>query len=176
MTDVAAFERKVMRAVGEKLHETLVRATEAYIDIDEFFGDPHVVAEGMVAALPLSHVYDQICGPFHDTAGLTKWLGVSRQALHQKVAKHALLACPLADGANVYPAWQFLPNGATIPAFADVLAVLAGATDDPWMIALWLRAPSALLDGRHPSGWMRTGGDPQRVLELARERAENWQT
>ena len=35
----------------------------------------------MTAALPVSHGYDQLVGPFYYTAGLTQWWGVSRQAI-----------------------------------------------------------------------------------------------
>lgn len=174
MTDIADFERQVMRVLGPKLHERLQRASDAELSIEDLFGDPEQVAEKMAASLPASHRYDDISGPFYDTAGLVKWLGISRQAVHQKVAKHALLGCPTADGSTLFPTWQFLPNGATIPALAEVLAVLAEGTDDPWMIALWMQAPSALLDGHRASGWLRRGGDPQRVLTIARDTAARW--
>ncbi|MGB8405910.1 MAG: hypothetical protein WCE30_17760 [Mycobacterium sp.] len=174
MTDIADYERQVMRVLGPKLHERLQRASDADINIEDLFGDPEQVAEKMAASLPASHAYDDISGPFYDTAGLSRWLGISRQAVHQKVAKHTLLACPTADGGNVYPTWQFLSNGATIPALADVLTVLAGGTDDAWMIALWMQAPSELLDGDRASDWLRKGGDPKRVMTLARDTASRW--
>lgn len=128
----------------------------------------------MVAALPLGHVFDEISGPFYDTSGLVRWLGISRQALHQKVARHAILACPLDDGGLVYPTWQFLDSGASIPSLADVLATLAEGTDDAWMIALWMQAPSEYLDGDRPNQWLRQGGDPQQVLAMARRVASSW--
>lgn len=174
MTDVADFERRVMRVLGPKLHERLQRAIDADVDIEDLFGAPEQVAEKMAASLPASHAYDDISGPFYDTAGLARWLGISRQAVHQKVAKHALLACPTADGSNVYPTWQFLPNGATIPSLVEVLGALADGTDDAWMIALWMQAPSELLDGNSASGWLRTGGDPDHVLAMARDTAARW--
>lgn len=173
MTDIAAFERRVMQALGGKLHDRLKRASEEHIDV-EMFGDPEDIADAMASVLPMSHVYDELSGPFYDTAGLTRWLGISRQALHQRASKHAVLACPLTDGGTVYPTWQFLPNGATIPALSDALAVLSGASDDPWMVALWMQAPSDLLDGDRPSSWLRKGGDPRTVLTMARQTAEGW--
>ena len=173
MTDLATFERQVMKSVGEKLHARLKKAREADIG-PEAFGDPEEIADAMTAVLPLGHVYDEISGPFYDTAGLTRWLGISRQALHQKATRHALLACPLDDGGVVYPTWQFLPNGATIPALAEVLAVLAAGTDDAWMVALWMQAPNEHLDGRRPSEWLREGRDRQEVIEIARSVAARW--
>lgn len=173
MTDLASFERQVMRSVGEKVHARLKEAGEAKLDV-RAFGDPEEIAEAMAAALPLGHVYDEISGPFYDTSGLSRWLGISRQALHHRATRHTILVCPLDDGAVVYPAWQFLKNGATIPAFAEVLATLAEGTDDPWMLALWMRAPSDDLDGQCPSDWLRRDGDPQRVLSMARRVVAGW--
>ncbi|RAV03744.1 hypothetical protein DQP56_02470 [Mycolicibacter senuensis] len=91
--------------------------------------------------------------------------------MHEMAAKHAVLACPTTDGVTVYPTWQFLPDGATIPALADVLSTLTAGTDDAWMIALWMQARSDLLDGHRPSDGLRKGGDPQRVLVMARNSA-----
>jgi len=173
MTDLALFERQIRRSVSRKVHERLRRADEASLG-PEAFGDPEQIAEAMVAALPLGHVYDEVTGPFYDTTGLTRWLGVTRQALHQKVARYAILACPLDDGGVVYPTWQFLDSGATIPALRDVLTVLASGTVDPWMAALWMRAPSEHLDGSCPADWLRHGGDPQRVIAMARQTAASW--
>ncbi|MUL84542.1 MULTISPECIES: hypothetical protein [unclassified Mycolicibacterium] len=173
MTDLALFEHQIMLSVSRKVHERMRRADEARLG-PEAFGDPEEIAEAMVAALPLGHVFDEITGPFYDTAGLTRWLGVSRQALHQKVARYAILACPLDEGGVVYPAWQFLDSGATIPSLRDVLTALTEGADDPWMAALWMRAPSDRLDGSCPADWLCQGGDPQRVIEMARESAASW--
>lgn len=162
-----------MRLVSQKVHQRLRKAGEAQVH-PEAFGDPEQVADAMVAALPMGHVFDEISGPFYDTPGLVRWLGISRQALHQRVARHAILACPLDDGGVVYPAWQFLDSGATLPSLTDVLASLADGTDDAWLIALWMRAPNDNLGGDRPSEWLRNGGDPQQVLETARQAASSW--
>lgn len=126
------------------------------------------------ATPPAESPWDTLVGPFFDSDGAQARLGVSHQAMHEKVSKHALLACPTADGVTVYPTWQFLPNGATIPALAEVLSTLAAGTDDAWTIALWMQARSDLLDGHRPSDWLRKGGDPHRVLVMARDTAAQW--
>jgi hypothetical protein len=79
------------------------------------FGDPDEVAKTMVAALPVAHPFNAATGPFYDTPGLVKWLGITRQALHHRVKTGQLLACPTEDGHTVYPAWQFTTEGGTIP-------------------------------------------------------------
>jgi hypothetical protein len=38
------------------------------------------------------HSSDEITGPFYDTSGLIRWLGITRQALHQQVARYAILS------------------------------------------------------------------------------------
>jgi hypothetical protein len=173
MTDLAAFERQIVRLISQKIHDRLRKADEARLD-PEAFGDPERITDAMVAALPLGHVFDEVSGPFYDTSGLSRWLGISRQALHQKVARHAILACPLDDGGVVYPTWQFLDSGATIPSLPRVLATLAEGSDDAWMLALWLRAPSENLDGECPSEWLRQGRDAQPVIAMARQVASSW--
>jgi hypothetical protein len=173
MTDLAAFEQQIMRSVAQKVHDRVRKAREAQLG-PEMFGDPEDIADAMVAALPLGHVFDEVSGPFYDTAGLSRWLQMSRQALHQRVARHAILACPLDGDGVVYPTWQFLDNGATIPSLAEVLATLAEGTDDAWMIALWMRAPSEDLEGEPPSGWLRNGRDPERVIAMAYQVASSW--
>ncbi len=173
MTDLTVLEREIMRSVSRKVHDRLRKAAEAQLSPDAF-GDPEAIADAMVAALPLGHVFDELSGPFYDTSGLARWLGMSRQALHQRSTRHAILACPLADGGVVYPVWQFLDSGATIPSLGVVLTTLAEGTDDAWMVALWMRAPSDHLDGDCPSDWLRAGRDPERVIAMAREAAAGW--
>lgn len=172
-TDLSVLEQQILRSVSLKVRDRLRKAAEAQVG-PEAFGDPEDIADAMVAALPLGHPFDEVAGPFYDTAGLARWLGVSRQAVHQRAARGALLGCPLADDTTVYPVWQFLDNGATLPRLADVLAELADGRDDPWMAALWLRAPSQTLDGASPADWLRDGGEPAPVIASARRAAAGW--
>ncbi|MGH3560847.1 MAG: hypothetical protein ACRDTN_03350, partial [Mycobacterium sp.] len=64
MTDLASFERQLMRSVGQKVHDRLRKAGQAQVD-PAAFGDPEDIANAMVAALPLGHVFDDISGPFY---------------------------------------------------------------------------------------------------------------
>ena len=99
MTELASFEQEIMRLISQKVHNLLRKASEAQLG-PEVFGDPEAIADAMVAVLPQSHIFDEISGPFYDTSGLTRWLQITRQALHQRVARHAILACPLDDGGS----------------------------------------------------------------------------
>jgi hypothetical protein len=103
-----------------------------------------------------------------------KWLGITRQALHHRVKTAQLLACPTEDGHTVYPAWQFTTEGGTIPHFTDVLRLLTAGGTDPWMIALWLRAPSERHAGRDAASWLAAGEDAASVMAAAHEAAQRW--
>ncbi len=172
-TDLSVLEQQILRSVGLKVRARLRKAAEAQVG-PEAFGDPEDIADAMVAALPLGHPFDEVAGPFYDTAGLGRWLGVSRQAVHQRAARRAILGCPLADDTTVYPVWQFLDNGATLPGLAAVLAELAEGSDDAWMAALWLRASNEQLDGASPADWLGDGGETAPVIEAARRVAAGW--
>lgn len=173
VTDLSVLERQILRSVSVKVRARLRKAAEDQVG-PEAFGDPEAIADAMVAALPLGHPFDEAAGPFYDTAGLARWLGISRQAVHQRAARRAILGCPLADDTAVYPTWQFLDNGIPLPGLVDVLAALAEGSDDPWMAALWLRSPNDALDSVTPADWLRDGGDTAPVLDAARRVAAGW--
>jgi hypothetical protein len=126
----------------------------------------------MLDAIPTEHPFVGL-GPCYDTAGLIRWRGITRQALHQKVRAHQLLACETGDGQRVYPAWQFAPDGRIVPGLTAVLRILLAATD-PWTAAIWLTTASDRLGGRSAIDVLRSGYDPEPVLAAAREDATRW--
>lgn len=65
------------------------------------------------------------CGPFYDTDGLTTWLGLPRQQVHERREARTLLGCPTAEGELIYPVWQFQDNGELLPGLPSVLMVLS---------------------------------------------------
>ncbi|MDG5481992.1 hypothetical protein [Mycolicibacterium gadium] len=166
-------EERILAALRPQLHVQLRRAAVTNVDPNTL-GSPDDIAASMVAVLPASHPFDDVIGPFYDTAGLTRWLDISRQALHQRVKAATVLGCPLDDGTLVYPVWQFLNNGASVPGLAEVLKALHAGTDDPWQIALWLSAPNEDLDGMPAREWLRNNRSRQRVLALAHQTASRW--
>ena len=167
------FEKSLLEALRRAIHLQLRRAAVADMD-PAALGDPQDLAAAMVAALPVSHPYDEVTGPFYDTTGLTRWLGVSRQALHQRVKGGSLLGCPLDDGSIVYPAWQFLDNGAIVPGLSEVLKALGSGTSDGWQMALWLSAANEELGGVPPREWLRTNRSREPVVTLAEQVAAGW--
>jgi hypothetical protein len=134
--------------------------------------DPAQIAERAAALIPTPHPFAQL-GPFYPTGAVTKWLGITRQALDQRVRARKMLGCPTSDGGQrVYPVWQFTADGRMIPHLAEVLDALHGGIDDPWTWATWLAAPVAgRFDGRPAHQWLAEGRDAEPVLTEARRTA-----
>jgi hypothetical protein len=134
--------------------------------------DPQQVAERAAALIPTPHPFAQL-GPFYPTSSVTKWLGITRQALDQRVRARKLLGCPTADGGQrVYPVWQFTEDGHCIPHLAAVLDALYLGIDDPWTWATWLAAPvPGRFNGVPAYRWLAQGHDAEPVLAEARRTA-----
>ncbi|UZF48170.1 hypothetical protein [Rhodococcus rhodochrous] len=165
-------ERKLMELLTRRVHETFANARAAGVPA-EVFDDVESIARSMAAALPTSHIYDQLVGPFYDTGGLTRWWGVSRQAVNKAVAADSVIACRLADGQWVYPTWQFMDTGTVHPHLIALWKTLrAGA--DPWTCAVWLRSRQPELGDRSASDWIAEGYPLGPALALARADAQRW--
>jgi hypothetical protein len=134
--------------------------------------DPRQVAERAAALIPTSHPFAQL-GPFYPTRAVTKWLGITRQALDQRVRARKMLGCPTADGGQrVYPVWQFTADGQAIAHLPAVLDTLHEGIDDPWTWATWLAAPvPGRFDGMPAHQWLAEGRDAEPVLTEARRTA-----
>lgn len=105
------------------------------------------LADRMVAALPTVHPLDQPLAPFYDTTGLAAWLGISRQALFDRVRRGTVLACRTADGHLVYPSLQFGRTGQVRPGVLEAVGAFTRAGVDGWATGTWLTTPSEVFDG-----------------------------
>lgn len=110
-------------------------------------GDVDELADRMLAALPTVHPLDEPLGPFYDTPGLVSWLGISRQAVFDRVRRGTLLACRTEDGHLLYPSLQFGRNGQVRAGVQEAVGALTRAGADGWTIGAWLTTPSAVFDG-----------------------------
>lgn len=137
------------------------------------------IVDAMLNAIPLTHPFEEL-GPFYDTSGVSRWLGITRQALHQKAKANQLLVLTTGDGQRVYPAWQFTPDGRPLIGLVDLLRVLNPAAADPWTVAVWL---TRRLDetGHSAVDVMRSlkpvgprGAEWEQVLSEARADASRW--
>jgi len=181
----------VEQAIVDRLTE-VVRQRLDRLPADQLADtDPATVADAMLDAMPTEHPFTRL-GPFYTTTRMVRWRNITRQALHQKVKARQVLASETVDGLRVYPAWQFMSDGRSVPGLTAVLPVLLAATD-PWTAAIWLTTPSERLDGRSAIDTLRSGlmawadlgaerlardqhplRATQRVLAVVREDAARW--
>lgn len=141
-------------------------------------GDVDELADRMVAALPVVHPLDQPLGPFYDTGGLVAWLGISRQALFDRVRRGTVLACRTADGHVVYPSLQFGRNGAVRPGVQDAVRAFVRKGADGWAIGAWLTTPSPVFDGHSAVDYLvlhrSSAAAVARVAQAAGHDAAQW--
>ncbi len=96
-------------------------------------------------------------GPFFDTEGVMALLGgVSKQAIHDRVRRHRLLALRTGSGRLVYPAAQFVDEQVVV-GLGKVLAILVPDDAEAWMVASWLTTNDPDLDGLCPIAALRAG-------------------
>ncbi|MGI8868222.1 MAG: hypothetical protein ACR2F6_05060 [Mycobacteriales bacterium] len=177
-----------MQPVAKKYDHQLMCELETQLDhrlgemrrrgqIPEDMGDPRVIARLMVQTLPQPHPLAERTGPFYDTPGLVRWLGITRQALDARVRNRTLLGLPTAGGGpRVYPVWQFSSGDkAVIPHLQQVLRILASGSSDPWTWALWLSSRNdETYDGLSAAAWLDGGRGPEPILAEARADAARW--
>ena len=92
-----------------------------------------------------------------DTSTTAEFLGVSRQALHDRVRRGTLLGAP-GRGTTWFPTWQFdLGHRQVRPVVAQILHAFEeafGDRADPLVIASWAQSPQTALDGLSPINWI----------------------
>lgn len=172
MNTLAEQERKLLDLLTRRVHQTFADARAAGVSA-EVFDDVESIARSMAAALPTIHIYDQLVGPFYDTAGLTQWRGVSRQAINKAVAAGTVIACQLEGSGWVYPTWQFTDSQTVHPHLITLWQTLRESAD-PWTCAVWLRSPQEELGDRSAVDWIIDGRPVDTALELARADAQRW--
>lgn len=162
--------------------QRLVREVSRLIDEfpDDVVPDGDVVedARAMVAALPRRSEYDELVGPFYDTAGARAVLGVSRQAITQRAERGTLLRVLTRDGRALYPVFQ-VDAGRVRPEVVTLLGALKALDDvDGWVRAAWFATPAESLGGKAPRAvctdpdmWAELG---TAAVEHAREASQRW--
>ncbi len=164
------------------VERVLQRVREALIEIEERYRSRgrsvaelgvEELAARMAAVVPLpSPVNDQI-GPFYRTEQVARLLGVSRQAVHDRAKRGAILVLRTADDVSVYPTFQF-EGRRLVSGLRAVLTELHREDVDRWAVAAWLVSPTAALGGASPLETIRAGGDLGAVRDLARDARRRW--
>ena len=129
-------------------------------------GNPKLLAERMVSSIPRTSATNLECGPFYTTQSLTRWLGVTRQYVHELVRQRRIIGVYTADHHKMYPAFQFGKRGATLPGLSEILHVLDDVLE-PRAITMWFVTPQPELKNTSPAEWLRSGHDVAPVLESA---------
>jgi hypothetical protein len=137
----------------------------AELGVDELAGR-------MAAVVPAPSPVNALFGPFYRTDQVVSLLGVTRQAVADRVRQGSLLAMRTEEGTWVYPVLQF-ERKRVLPQLAIVLRAFDRGSDG-WAVAAWLVSPNAALSGEKPIDCIRGGRDVDRVAELARLAGRRW--
>ncbi len=126
-------------------------------------------AEAALAPL----IWGEAIGERWGTTDVAEFLGVSRQALHDRVKRGTLLGVP-GRGTTWFPTWQFdLANRSSRPVVAALLQAFR-SIDLPLAaveIASWAQRPQAELEDLTPADWVAGGRPDGPVLDAARHTA-----
>ncbi|WP_234729983.1 antitoxin Xre/MbcA/ParS toxin-binding domain-containing protein [Acidocella facilis] len=95
--------------------------------------------------------------------GFAQLIGVTREAVRQKAARHEALGLQGAKRGVRYPTWQVTQNGSLLPDLPQLFAVLGG---NPWAVYRFLTQPHATFKGKPPLEALRNGA-VKPVLEAA---------
>lgn len=126
-------------------------------------------AEAALAPL----IWGEAVGERWDTTETAEFLGVTRQALHDRVRRGTLLGVP-GRGVTWFPTWQFdLARRQARPVVAAVLGVFRDLDHpvQPVEIAAWARQSQPELEGINPADWIAGGRPDDAVLAAARHTA-----
>src|SRR5215210_6704660 len=123
-------------------------------------------AEAALAPL----LWAEAVGDRWDTTETAEFLGVTRQALHDRVKRGTLLSLP-GRGVTWFPIWQFdLAARRARPVVASLLQVFRGMDRplEPVEIASWAQRTHAELDNVAPADWIADGRPEDAVVTSAR--------
>ena len=171
------------KSAAEMTVERVIRRVrDALIDIEERYRARgrsvtelgiEELADRMTAVVPLPSPVNEKIGPFYRSEQVARILGVSRQAVNERVRKHAILALRTTDETLVYPTFQF-DGRQLLPGLKSVLAEFRHKDIDRWAVAGWLVSPTAALADASPLDVVQTGADLEGVRQLARDTLGRW--
>jgi hypothetical protein len=111
-------------------------------------------------------------GPLLDMRQAQQLLGVgSRQAVHDLIQRHRLLALTTEDRRTLIPAFQFTEAGRPYEAVPLLLRIFAEAEATGWTTASWFTTPNPDLDGQTPIAWIKAERELESVADAARAAA-----
>lgn len=139
-------------------------------DVDSW--DMALLAKRAAEAALVPLIWNEAVGETCDTAHVTQLLGVTRQALYDRVKRGTLLGIP-GQGTTLFPAWQFASQGYVRPGVTQVLQAFRGMEPpvQPVELASWATTPCLDLEGQTPAEWLIAGRSVDAVRAAARHSA-----
>lgn len=171
-------KRSLADSISERLRSELQDLEASYARHGRSLADlgsADEIVERMVAVVPEPSPWDDALGPFYSSAKVAQFLGgISRQALSERRGRKSLLALRTADGAWVYPTFQFNRNNRVIAGLPAAVKVLGSSGADDWTLAGWLVSPLDSLGGQSVVEWLSNGLERDVVLAAARDVARRF--
>jgi hypothetical protein len=173
-----AGQGRIMEATVERV---LDRVRESLLDIERRYRATgrsvtdlgiDEVARRMASAVPAPSPVNEHIGPFYRTDQVVSLLGITRQAVSERLGKRTLLGVKTREGVWVYPVYQF-ENRGILPGLPEVLRSF-DRRSDRWAVAAWLVSKDARLGGERPIDRIRAGVELDRVKFLARDASRRW--
>ena len=135
-------------------------------------GDAARLGQRAALVAAASALWQRQLGPLLEMRQAQQLLGVgSRQAVHDLIQRHRLLALTTDDRRTLIPVFQFSEAGRPYAAVPPILHVFAEAEATGWTTASWLTTPTQDLEDETPIAWISAGRDLETVLEAARAAA-----
>ncbi|MFT6763948.1 MAG: hypothetical protein ACJAXA_002612 [Candidatus Aldehydirespiratoraceae bacterium] len=142
----AAFEAALAELIGERSPDL----------------DPAEAGRRAALKAVAGTLWTDAVGHFYDTEGVMSLLGgVSKQAVHDRVRRHRLLALRTGSGRLVYPTAQF-DEDRVVDGLGAALTLLAPDHTEAWMVASWLTTADPALNGTTPLDARRSTFRPER--------------
>lgn len=168
-----AYTQEIVKLVTSGIEQRLAELINLGGDPREVLGEASAVAELMLSAVPATHAWDAQIGPFYDTPGVCRLLGISKQAVADRVRRRTILSGTSRQGRAVYPVFQFRGRH-LVGAISEVAARFRDVPVDDWAVSAWFTTPAADLDGKTPARWLLDNGPVDPVRELAEQTVRRW--
>lgn len=168
---MADAEAALCESFRDHLGRLLGRHDELLANVDE--SEAAILGRRAAEAALAPLIWAEAVGERWDTTETAEFLGVSRQALHDRVRRGTLLGIA-GRGVTWFPTWQFdLPRRQVRPAAAKLLGVFRAmaAPLTAGEVASWARQNRAELDGWAPADWIAAGRPDEAVVTAARHAA-----
>ena len=135
-------------------------------------GDAARLGQRAALVAAASALWQRHLGPLLDLRQAQQLLGVgSRQAVHDLIQRHRLLALTTEEHRTLIPVFQFSESGRPYAAVPPLLRIFAEVEATSWTTASWFTTPTQDLENETPIAWIRAGRDLQTVLDAARAAA-----